>query len=82
MGLAWFGRSKISVKVSGADIIVTMPGTSFNVVYEKTGDNQLIANSFSAPKAQVQARKISFPQFLALAWIAANEKAREIGWIA
>jgi len=81
MGLAWFGRSKISVKVSGADIIVTMPGTSFNVVYEKTGDNQLIANSFSAPKAQVKARKISFPQFLALAWIAANEKAKEIGWI-
>jgi hypothetical protein len=81
MGLAWFGRSKISVKVSGADIIVTMPGTSLNVVYEKTDDNQLIANSFSAPKAQVEARKISFPQFLALAWIAANEKAKEIGWI-
>ena len=82
MGLAWFGRPKISVKVSGADIVVTMPGTRFSVVYEKTDDNKLIANSFSAPKAQVEARKIGFPQFLALAWTAANEKAKEIGWIA
>ena len=81
MGLAWF-RTNISVEVSGADIIVTMPGTSFSVVYEKTDDNKLIANSFSAPKLQREARKVSFPQFLSLAWTAANEKAKEIGWIA
>ena len=82
MGLAWFRRPKISVEVAGADIIVTMPGTSFSVVYEKTDDNKLIANSFSAPKHQDEARKVSFPRFLALAWTAANEKAKEIGWIA
>ena len=82
MGLAWFGRPKIAVKLSGADIVVTMPGTRFSVVYEKTDDNKLIANSFSAPKARVEARNISFTQFLALAWTAANEKAKEIGWIA
>ena len=82
MGLAWFNRPNISVEVSGAEIIVTMPGTRFSVVYEKTDDNQLIANSFSAPKRQDEARKVRFPQFLALAWTAANEKAKEIGWIA
>jgi hypothetical protein len=56
--------------------------TSFGVVYEKTDDNQLIANFFSAPKLPEEKRKVTFPQFLALAWTAANAKAREIGWIA
>jgi hypothetical protein len=27
-------------------------------------------------------RRITFPKFLALAWTAANKKAKEIGWIA
>jgi hypothetical protein len=82
MGLTWLTRPKITVEVSGADIIVRMPGTSFSVVYEKTDDNQLIANSFSAPKLPDEKRKVTFPRFLALAWTAANAKAREIGWIA
>jgi hypothetical protein len=82
MGLPWFRRPKISVEVLGSEIIVSMPGTSFNVVYEKTDDNQLLANSFSGRKGQDEARRISFPRFLALAWTAANEKAKEIGWIA
>jgi hypothetical protein len=82
MGLHWFKRSKVSVEVSGSEIVVRMPGTSFSVVYEKTDDNQLIANSFSGRKDLDEAGKISFPKFLTLAWIAANEKAKEIGWIA
>jgi hypothetical protein len=82
MGLAFLRRAQVSVEVSGADIIVRMPGTSFNVVYEKTDDNKLVANSFFARKAQAEKRRISFPQFLALAWTAANAKAKEIGWIA
>ena len=56
-----------------------MPGTSLSVVYEKTDDNQLIANFFSARKDGK--RKVSLPKFLAVAWIAANEKAKQIGWI-
>jgi len=47
--------------------------------YEKTEDNQLLANSFSARKDEN--RKLSLPKFLALAWTAANEKAKQIGWI-
>jgi hypothetical protein len=45
----------------------------------KTEDNQLIASSFSARKDEK--RKVSFPKFVALAWAAANEKAKQIGWI-
>ena len=82
MGLSWFRIPKIAVEVAGSEIIVRMPGTSFNVVYEKTDDNQLIANSFSSRKGPDEAHRVSFPQFLALAWTAANQKAKEIGWIA
>ena len=66
----------MSVRVLGPDIIVTMPGTSFRVMYTKTEDNKLIANGF----ASNEKRQISFPNFLSLALTAANEKAKEIGW--
>jgi hypothetical protein len=58
-----------------------MPGTRFSITYEKTDDNQLVANSFHARKIQGEKRKTTFPQFLDLAWTAANAKARELGWI-
>jgi len=51
-----------------------MPGTSLSVVYEKTDDNQLIANSFSARKDEK--RKLSLPKFLALAWTAEGKTDR------
>jgi hypothetical protein len=79
LGLHWFKQPKIVVEVKGGEILVTMPGTSLSVVYEKTEDNQLLANSFSARK--YENRKLSLPKFLALAWTAANEKAKQIGWI-
>jgi hypothetical protein len=79
MGLHWFRRPKVSVLVFGPDIIVTMPGTSFRVTYTKTED-ELIATEFVTKKLENEKRHISFPDFLALAWAAANEKAREIGW--
>jgi Holliday junction resolvase-like predicted endonuclease len=78
-GIALVQTAKIVVEVKGGEILVTMPGTSLSVVYEKTEDNQLLANSFSARKDEN--RKLSLPKFLALAWTAANEKAKQIGWI-
>ena len=74
-------RSKIAVDVLDDEILVTMPGTSFSIIYERTKDNQLIASHFSGRKVQDERGKMSFPHFLSLAWTAANEKAREIGWI-
>ena len=86
---SWFSSSKIRVEVSGDEIVVTMPGTYFSIAYEKaednrliaSKDNRLIASTFSARKKQDEMCKVSFPHFLLLAWTAANEKAREIGWI-
>ena len=45
-------------------------------------DNKLVASGFSSARGLSEKHKISFPQFLALAWTAANAKARELGWIA
>ena len=50
MKLSWFTKSKVSVEVLDEEILVTMPGTSFSIVYEKTKHNQLIASSFSGRK--------------------------------
>jgi hypothetical protein len=81
MILSWFRKPKIAVEVAGDEIVVTMPGTSFKVVYEKTDEGQLIANSFSA-RRESEKTNIGFPEFLSVAWTAANTKARELGWIA
>ena len=72
----------MTVEVLGADIVVTLPGTSCRVVYSKTADNKLVASTFSAPKVPTEKRGITFAKFLGLAWTAANAKAKEIGWVA
>jgi hypothetical protein len=82
MILDLFKKPKLTVEVSGADIVVTLPGTGCRVAYTKSEDNKLIVSSFSASRVPEEKRKISFPQFLALAWRAANDRAKEIGWIA
>jgi hypothetical protein len=74
-------RAKIIVEVLDGEIVVTMPGTSFSVVYEKTKNNRLVASSFTGRKVLGERSRMSFPHFLSLAWTAANEKAKEIGWI-
>jgi hypothetical protein len=81
MKLSWFARSRIAVEVLDDEILVTMPGTSFSIVYERSKDNQLVASSFSGRKIQDERNKVSFPYFLSLAWTAANEKAKELGWL-
>jgi hypothetical protein len=81
MKLSWYTKSKISVEVFDEEILVTMPGTSFSIVYEKTKHNQLIASYFSGRKMQDERCGVSFPQFLSRAWKAANDKARLLGWI-
>jgi hypothetical protein len=72
---------KVAVRVAGDGLVVTMPGTSFSITYEKTDENRLVASTFYARKPGDQTRKVTFPKFLSLAWTAANAKARELGWI-
>ena len=74
-------RQKVAVMVTGDVLVVTMPGTTFSITYEKTDENRLVATSFHTRKASDEARRVTFPQFLQLAWTAANAKAREVSWI-
>jgi len=81
MILGWFKKPKVVVDALGGDIVVTMPGTSRRVVYIKTDDNKLVASNFSGSKVPEEKKGFTLPEFLALAWTAANAKAKEIGWI-
>ena len=74
-------REKVTVRVAGDVLVVTMAGTDFEITYEKTDENRLVACSFRGRNLQDERRRVSFPRFLGLAWTAANDKAREIGWL-
>jgi hypothetical protein len=79
MKFSWFKRPKVHVEAATAWITVTMPGSKFKVVYHLT-NGQLIASSFKSDRLE-QKGGMTFPNFLSLAWEAANTKARELGWI-
>ena len=67
----------VQVAVKDGAIIVTLPGTSFCVVYRKGADPWLLASDIrDDPNSP-----ISKYTFRARAWTAANDKARELGWI-
>jgi hypothetical protein len=74
-------RSKaLRVDVRGGEIIVTMPGTGFRVIYARSHDDPgLVATSFHGRNGQET--KIKLPTFLAHAWTVANDKARELHWL-
>jgi len=68
------------VRVARLDdaIAVTMPGTNYSVIYRRVQSSPwLLASDLrDDPNSP-----ISRHTFRARAWIAANEKARELGWI-
>ena len=67
----------VQVAVEDGAIIVTLPGTSFCVVYRKGADPWLLVSDIrDDPNSP-----ISKFTFRARAWVAANDKARELGWI-
>ena len=74
------GLADIHLDVRG-DIIVDLPGTSYTVTYHKPAVSpQLLAADLPAnnyPRAG-----LTQAEFLARAWRLANDKARELGWIA
>ena len=72
-------HSKPNVEVEGRFIIVTMPGTSFRASYTKSPEAPgLMPSDFMTDDKDAA---ISRNEFLALAWKAANTRARELGWI-
>jgi hypothetical protein len=69
------------VEVRHQDIVVTMPDTSFRVVYRKPHRGSQLVARLDYFQDQ-QKGPITRAEFLARALKAANDKARELGWIA
>ena len=70
-------HSKLRVEVQGFYIVVAMRGTCFRAKYRKQ-DAPWLAMAESAEDSEAP---ITFSEFRALAWEAANEKARHLGWV-
>ena len=69
----------LKVELVGEEIIVSLPDTNFTVGYRKSSDwPWLVATSDIRDD---QDAPISLNEFVALAWTAVNDKARELGWI-
>ena len=67
----------IQVAVVDDAIIVTMPGTGYTITYRKGAEPWLLASD-GYDDSDFPSRKHTFR---ARAWTAANDKARELGWI-
>jgi hypothetical protein len=69
---------RLRVEIEDDSIIVTLPGTSFRVIYRKPSQYPgLVAFDFRGDKSA----GIPQAKFMARAWRLANDKARELGWI-
>jgi hypothetical protein len=69
---------RLRVELDGDDIIVSMPGTQFRVIYQRQPSAAgLVARDWrNSPGSGILQK-----DFLARAWRVANDKARELGWI-
>jgi hypothetical protein len=71
---------ELRIEVTGDEIMVFLPATSYGITYYKATDSpQLLAKDFGL-KNDSRA-PITYAEFLARAWQAANDKARDLGWI-
>ena len=69
---------KLHIVVASGGIVVTMPGTDFLVVYTKPENTPwLMVTKLKDDRTA----SLKQAEFLARAWVAANGKARELGWI-
>ena len=70
----------LCVEVRDQDIVITMPETSFRVVYRKPNRGSQLVTKLDYFQHD-QKGPITRAQFLARASKLANDKARELGWI-
>jgi hypothetical protein len=67
------------IEVQDGQIIVTLPLTGYCASYRKPANSlQLTRSAFTTDRSN---EPISKEEFFAIAWDAANDKARELGWI-
>jgi hypothetical protein len=71
---------QLRIEVLGDEIIVILPATSYGVSFYKPDSSpQLVLRNF---RSKIDSRApITEAEFLTRAWQAANDKARELGWI-
>ena len=69
----------LRLETQGSDIVITLPGTSYQVTFRKLADYPGISASHNIQDERDA--PITRAEFLALAWRVANDKARELGWI-
>jgi hypothetical protein len=68
------------IDVLGGNIRVSLAGSNYAVTYHKPRNSpQLLAKSL--PVNEDRHASMTQGEFLGLAWRAANDKAREMGWI-
>jgi hypothetical protein len=74
--------SVLRVAVQGSEIVVSASGTDYYVVkYPKPVNSpRLLARSF--PRKEDRSVSMTLADFLTAAYKLANDKARELGWIA
>ena len=72
--------SAISLEVAGNEMLVTLQGTSYAIIYSKrVGAPGLLAKDFM--RDDDPCITVTSAEFLEVAWKVAIEKARELGWI-
>ena len=76
----WFMRSKIAVDVLDDEILLTMPGTSFSIIYERTKDNQLIAEPLFWKESPGRKRQNEFPA-LSIACLDSGKRESKEDWL-
>jgi len=70
----------ISLDVAGNEMLVTLRGTSYAVIYlKRSGATGLLAKAFMQDDDPCVT--VTSAEFLEVAWKVAIDKARELGWI-
>jgi len=78
---SWRAPDDLHVEVEGDEVMVALPGTRYAVTYYKPANSrQLQGKNF--PEEVDRRSPISQAAFVGKASKLANEKARELGWIA
>jgi hypothetical protein len=69
---------RIRAEVQGPDIFIVMRGTCLRMKYRQEDAPWLVALEYGPDDPDAP---VTLSEFRALAWAAANAKARELGWI-
>jgi len=72
---------ELRIQVVDDEVIISLPDSMYAVTYYKPANSaQLLARKI--PMEDDPRASMSLSEFLKRAWWAANDKARELGWIA